>query len=181
MSDDHHAETPVPDKGRHVPPDSILGRLGQRRDEVRAAQVKVIAGPRWTEPEIFVRFRLLSKDDFDRVERLIKKAKRRGEGALSAAELNANIDILVNACVGVFARLDGHDGTFSLRPGDPDGDETRFDAELGANLGLDTEATARDVARALYVGDGDLLSTATQLAEWSNFTAPDTEDDLEGE
>lgn len=152
----------------------MLGSLKARRAEVLTNSTIDLRVPRWDNPEMFVRFKPVS-------HALLKKATRVGLNAAERkrdeAEVEANCDVLIDGCVGVFARLDGKD--YSLRPGDEDGEPTLFDEDLAENLGCGK--TARAVVRALYITDGDIISTASRISEFSGYKDAETMDALTGE
>ena len=121
--------------------------------------------PRWNDPEIFVRYRPVESTV---TEAAIEK-RRESQDAVPEWLLLANADILVLACDGVYACLDGdHTVKYSLRAGDPEGSWTKFDPDLGAALEVPIP-TANDVVRALYLTDGDLIAAANRVVEWSSL------------
>lgn len=138
--------------------------------------------PRWggtgangqTLPEIVVRYGPVDPTVAAESAERRQKAKSRDWAMLT------NADVLVRSCIGVYAVLDGE--RYSLRQGDPEGTWTRFDKDLAAALGLDPDhAKAVDVARTLYLTDGDLMAAANQLAAWSAVALPQAEEDALGE
>jgi len=145
---------------------SVLGELSKRREEIKNEQLLSLPVPRWENPTVWVRFEPVDHKAIRRAAESIDKApkQRRGE-----VELEQNMDTLIRACVGVYAKLDGDDREYSLRPDDFEGELTRFDQDLAANLGLPSDATARQVVKALYLTDGDILSHAMKLVEWSGY------------
>ncbi|HEU5046069.1 MAG TPA: hypothetical protein VFT75_18260 [Nocardioidaceae bacterium] len=158
---------------------SVLSQLKQKREQVVAKAYKDLRVPRWGEPgtdtpEIYVRYRpvhhRIIRRAFDATE--TKKADK-----VAAAELRANIDILLAGCVGVFAMIDGE--RYSLRPGDPHGSWTGFDQDLAENLGCGDSAT--DTVKALYISDGDILSAASAVAEFSGYKEAEADEETAGE
>lgn len=153
---------------------SVLGNLRALRDDLLEHSYKDLKVPRWSEPELYVRYRPV-KHSIIRAAMDVgdsKVAARRG-----AKELKANIDVLISGCVGVFALMNGK--RYSLRPGDPNGSWTTFDADLAENLGCGQ--TASEVVRALYIAEGDILSAATALAQFSGYTEAEADEAVEGE
>lgn len=181
MTDDElDTEDAVGVGGHSLDPTSVLGHLRDRREQIAEEQLKVIPVPRWSNPEVFVRYRPVEHDELRKAQRLVERAKQNR----SAAEVNSNADVLIRACVAVFARLEGRDEEMSLRPGDPTGELTTFDRDLAANLLGPEEAenaTARQVLRALFFTDGDILSHAEALVNWSGYRTRETDEQLEGE
>lgn len=168
---DHAAGT-----GGRVSSTSILGDLRARHEAITAEQVLELPVPRWHDPEIVVRYRPATAEAIAKATRIAERAKGPGR---TQAEINVNVDVLIEACVGVFAVLEGK--KYSLAPGSPDGDLTRFDADLAENLGLDGNATARQVVRTLFITDGDIISHARRLGEWSGWALTTADEDFQGE
>lgn len=155
---------------------SVLGQLKTRREEIRTGQHLDLPIPRWDDPELIVRYRPLEHSVIRRAQDQVDKAPKQKRYEV---ELNGNCDLLIRACEGVIARLDGQD--YSLRPGDPKGEPTTFDADLASNLGLEEGATARQVVRDLFITDGDILSHTQALIEWSGYRETEADEQLEGE
>lgn len=155
---------------------SLLGRIQARRDEILAGEHLDLAVPRWTDPEIIVRYHPVDHRVIRRAQGAIEKAPK---DRRAAVEVDANADILINGCSAVLARLDGKD--YSLRLNDPGGEPTTFDADLAANLGLDSGATARAVVRALFITEGDMFSAAVKLGQWSGYVEAEADEAVEGE
>lgn len=155
---------------------SILGQLKNRREEIRKGEHLDLPVPRWEDPTVIVKYTPLPhaviRQAQDRVEKAPKQRKYE-------TELNGNCDLLIRACDSVIARIDGQD--YSLRPGDPKGEPTVFDPDLGENLGLGENATARDIVKALFITEGDILSHARSLVEWSGYREAEADEQLQGE
>lgn len=173
------------------PPSSILGQLGQRRAQLAAAQKLTLRIPRWGDddggPRLFVIYRLLGREELQKANQAIEKAKA---PVRNQVEWTKNLDVLVNACEGVFAILpDDFDKArladctrYSLNPEDPEGELTRFDAALAASFGMDPDqSSARQVIQHVFISDGDILQHFSRLAEWSGYTNGGVDGDLEGE
>ena len=155
---------------------TVLGSLKQRRADIAQGAVLDLPVPRWSDPEIFVRFRPV---EFTEIDKIQKRLERIPKGKRAAEEVASNIDLLIRGCVAVFARLDGQD--YSLRAGDHKGSLTTFDPDLAENLGLTEDATARDVVRELYIADGDIINTSRKLVEWSGYKNDELDESLAGE
>lgn len=155
---------------------SILGQLRARRESIKNSEHKTIRVPRWSDPEIFVRYAPLEHGQIRRAQSFVEKAPKQRK---YQTEIDGNCDLLIRACVGVFAVLDGHE--YSLNPDDPNGEHTRFDADLARNLGLEENATAREIVKALFITDGDIIGHASELVRWSGYRDAIADEDLEGE
>ncbi|MDQ2727577.1 MAG: hypothetical protein M3Y91_06885 [Actinomycetota bacterium] len=129
----------------------------------------------------YVRFRPLEPDVIaDAWER---RQKRRKDGTRSKAwRTMASAEALVEACIGVYGVVVDGDGTemrVSYMPGDPFGEWTKFDTDLAKAIGSSATAGA-GVCRALYETDGDIMTVAGELAEWSGTVAPDEDEAFTG-
>lgn len=167
-----------PDEGSgpvDAPTGSALFDLRAIREKKLAALYIDLPVPRWGDegtPEIVVRYKPTKPS-----VALSATEKRRSAKDPEWLML-ANADVLVDACVGVYAVYKGKQ--YSLRPGEPDGPWTRFDPDLAENLGLSTKR-AVDVVRALYLTDGDLIGAVNALAEWSGTVLPKVDEEALGE
>lgn len=153
---------------------SMLGQLKDRREEVLAEQVHHLPVPRWTNPQIVVKYRPVEHG-------YIRKAQERVQNATPAkrseVEVEANADILIRGCLAVVAVVDGAE--YSLRLDDPTGEPTRFDAELAANLGC--KPSAREVVKALFIAEGDIISAAGSVALFSGYKEAEATEAVLGE
>lgn len=167
---DEHEVPPV------EPELSILGSLKERRTQILEEQVLALAVPRWDDPKIVVKYKPVEHSLIRGVERRIDGAPKKDRAKF---EIEGNCDVLIRACTAVVAVLDGEE--YSLRLGDPHGEPTIFDRDLGANLGLDPACTAREVVKALYITDGDILAAASAVGEFSGYKNQEADEGLSGE
>lgn len=195
---------PIAAAGQHAAPDSAAEPADQLAAPRRAAAGSALLSlrarkqqmaellytdlrvPRWGEvddgPAIWVRYGPASPSEFsDRIEKMQKNKNRPKDWAV-----NANAQVLVSSCIGVFA-IEGADDyeyekeqrpRLSLRDDDPHGDWTKFDPDLAYSLGLDEHAGAIAVVRALYLTEADVTSTATKLLQWSGMVLPNQNKDF---
>lgn len=154
---------------------SVLGNLKERRQKVVEAQVLSLPVPRWTDPNIVVKYKPVDHE-------VIRQAQQRVEAApankKASVEVDANADVLIRGCLGVVGVVDGEE--YSLREGDPNGEPTLFDADLANSLGLG-KSTARQVVRALFIAEGDIISAAGKLGQWSGYREAEADESLSGE
>jgi hypothetical protein len=136
--------------------------LKNRRTEIVNEMYIDLQVPRWTEPEMYVRFKPIS------AVKLSNAIDRRRKQKSDDWSLLANADMLVDACIGVYAKVDGFDRKLSLRHDDHDGEWTKFDPDLAKALGVEADR-AVDVCRALYLTEGDLIDTANRVFRWSGI------------
>jgi len=157
---------PTPDAvAAPAEPRAILS-LKARRAELAEKLWIDLRVPRWTEPAVFVRYAPINTVQVD------KAVAKRQNKKTDDWSLLANADILINACLGVYATLDGNsDEKYSLVPGNEHAPWTKFDQDLGRALGLDQHASqATDVVKELYLTDGDLIAAANQVFEFSGVS-----------
>jgi hypothetical protein len=156
-------------------PDSTLALLRQRVARAKEQLHVDLEVPR-LEPPVFVRFKPTNQGRLNAASKLAGKLKNRDDG-----DVVANAGILADACLGVFEVLevDGQKVEVSIDPEDRDGDWPKFGPRLAELLGVTTNK-ASDVVRALYLTDGDIMSTVTKLGVWSGYAQDDLERDPEG-
>lgn len=150
---------------------SALADLRARRQALVESNHKDFEVPGWDQvgPPVFVRFRPVEQAAVDRIN--AKHADSKAEDR--TVVLNAAV--FVEHCVGVYQLVDGQ--LVSIDPGQP---APKFDARLGDLLGLDPDAGAIAVVRALFAKDGDIISTAWLLNEWSGFTTARAQREFSG-
>lgn len=162
---DESASSPAP---RPAAAASPLAGLRERRAKVRQALHLDLAVPRY-DPPVYVRFKPVSDARVSSINKTLEKSKDPEKVVL------ANARVLAEACVGVF-EVDGDGDPVSIDPEDREGDWPRFDERLGQLLGIADAAAATVVIRELYATDGDIISTATRLAEWSGYSLAELEE-----
>lgn len=168
--------TPATDEDEY-PKNSIFGNLQAQRKQIADELLLTKQIPHWgppSGPEIFVVYRPVQVEELDKVRRKAEKNKNltRAQQGLLAAK-----DQLILACEKVYGIIEGE--KYSFGP-EPRGESTRFDAEMAATFGLKNNS-ARAVVEFLFLNDGDLLSHAEAVAEFSGFGNEQLEDDFAGE
>jgi hypothetical protein len=140
-----------------LPPDSPLARLRAAQEQARKTLYLDLPVPRLPYP-VFVRYAPLPQEQTEAIEKKFRNIKK------DRSVLN-NAAFLVEACQGVFV----HDENGEPVSIDPD-DEAwpKFDDHLAELLGI-TADKATDVVRALYLTDGDIISTAIRVLAWSGY------------
>lgn len=165
MTEEH---TPDQAGARPAAPGSPLASLRDRREKAREELHLDLAVPR-LEPPVYVRFAPVEQSQINRINERHRKSKDKDKDVI------INALVLTEACRGVFEVIDGE--SVSVNPGGRDGDWPRFDPELADLLGLNPDETkAVDVVRGLYLTDGDIIATASRLAEWSGYSMADLEE-----
>lgn len=159
---------------------SILLSLKERRQQVMAEQVKRLPVPRWEDPVIVVTYRPVDHSYIRQAQSKVEKAGRDKQGEV---EVESNADILIRGCVSVVGIINGKE--YSLRPGDPEGEPTKFDQDLAENLGVEgvggRAPTARQVVRSLFLTDGDILSAASEIIRFSGYREAEADSTILGE
>lgn len=155
---------------------SFLGNLAERREEIIQGEQLVLPVPRWEDPEVLVKYKPIDHGHIRAAQTRVEKAPKAKKFQV---EVEGNIDLLIRGCLAVVAKLDGEE--YSLRPDDPEGDPTVFDSDLAENLGLPEQATARSVVRALFITEGDILSHAKSLVEFSGYRETEADERIAGE
>ena len=153
---------------------SVLGQLKKRREEVKQGEHIDLPVPRWDSPRIVVRYGPVNHESFKKLSAQVNRATEKSQARV---EVDGNCDILIQACRGVFAVVNGE--RYSLRQGDHEGEWTKFDPDLAENLGCGN--SAREVVKALYITEGDILSTASKIAEFSGYKEQEADDSIMGE
>lgn len=155
---------------------SILTSLKERRQQVLEEQVLPLPVPRWDNPVIVVKYKPVEHGFIRAAQDRVKKASNDKKAEV---EVDSNADMLIRGCLGVVAIV--NDKEYSLRSGDEEGEPTRFDSDLAANLGLEGKATARQVVRNLFITDGDILSAANELVKFSGYRETEADAAVVGE
>lgn len=150
-------------------PGSVLAGLRKAREKALSALTIDLQVPR-LDPPVYVRYRPIQ-------QRELEAANKRGAELAQAkdpdAYVTANAVVLTNACVGIFGTVDGK----------PDGDPASwptFDSKLADLLGLPPEASGVELVRALYLTDGDVITTADALNGWSAPAVRKLDEDIAG-
>lgn len=153
-------------------PSFALKSLAAKREALKEGLYLDLQVPRWNDPEIFVRFGPI---DVTLTETVVEKRRK---SKVPEWSILANADILAQACVGIYACLEGDQETkYSLRVGDENGSWTKFDPDMATALGSVLQG-ASDVVRALYLTDGDLLEAARQVTDWSGIKNEQVDEDF---
>lgn len=161
MGDETPEETGAPGE-RAAAPSSQLAGLRARRQQVVDKLYTDLAVPRY-DPAVFVRFSPIADHKVNAIN------KQAGKSKDPERDVVANAKALADVCVGVFEVIDGEE--VSIDPDDRHGDWPKFDARLAELLGMSGDASnASTVVRGLYFTDGDIMSTAQKVAEWSGYS-----------
>lgn len=157
---------------------SIFDNLKQARAKLSEAQKLSLRVPGWGEgenpdtPEIWIVYRPAELD----YTRIIMDRVSKAKGSKASEEtLNANADVLVKCATRIFGRFEDQEHELG------EVTDTGFDwSVLGESLGVE-ESRATAVCRAVFLKDGDLLSHARRLGEWSNLREGELDEDYSGE
>jgi hypothetical protein len=146
-----------------TPLSAVKSTLKARREEIAAELFKDLPVPGWDNPRITVRYRPLEHPFIARKRKSVEKAK----GDKGEAEMNANLDLLIEGCVEISA--DNGEGPW-------DG----FDPNLAEALGVES-VSARQTCKALFFKDGDVVSHTDALIKFSGYVDAETEGQFAGE
>jgi hypothetical protein len=153
-------------------PSAALKSLAAKREALKENLYLDLQVPRWSEPEIFVRY---GPVDMTLTENVVEKRRK---SKIPEWSILANADILAQACIGIYACLDeDYETKYSLRSGDENGSWTKFDPDMADALGSQLQG-ASEVVRALYLTDGDLLEAAKRVTEWSGIKNAEVDSDF---
>ena len=186
--DDDTAPATGPSPAHAAPGSPLINLRAQRQAKIDALHLDLEV-PRWSETgpaHVWIRYR-----PADMTVALTAPDKRRAQGRPNWLEL-ATADILVDACVGVYTKVDGTAYTLN-----GDGQWVRFDPdrahsdewvsvsgtrapELAAALGLEAKS-AVEVLRALFFSSGDLMAHSGELNDFSSRAAPKADEEFLGE
>jgi len=183
MSDPVHIDTSADgddeperarDEGVQAAVDSPLAAIRERHRQQREQASSVdLAVPDLDDPPVFVRYR--TDVSHNHIRQMYAKREKRGkqQGGYDW-EVLAAADVLVEACVGVYTKLeDGTQVGYAI-DGDKD-DWPAFDLRLADMVGMDVDQQkpprAVDVARALYGSDPRVIQASGELARIVGYTS----------
>lgn len=127
------------------------------------------------DPPVFVRFKPLEDEQLDQARKAIEKGKNPRRSVI------ANANALASACVGIYELDDQGEKIPVIGVDVDDWTEARFDEKLAAALEMPINTKrAADVVQALYLTDGDIISEAGELTEWSGYAKRDGDEDWSG-
>lgn len=155
---------------------SFLEHLKERREAIAESELLTLAVPRWSDPVIKVVYRPIDHGIIRAAQTRVEKAPKAKQ---FAAEVDGNVDLLIRGCKAVVAVINEQE--YSLRPGDHEGEPTTFDKDLALNLGLPDGSTARQVVKALFITEGDILSHGKSLVEFSGYRETEADEIISGE
>jgi hypothetical protein len=157
---------------------SRLASLRTKRAETLAALHIDLYVPRYSQPELVVRYGPLDPDLLNAAMERRKKRKTSTPGGSEEWLTLAYADALIDSCRGVYGEMDGQ--RFSLLSDLNDDPHTcGFDADLGKLIAADDEVPptrAVDVVKMLYFTKSEIIGALTRLSEWSGVEMPDAEE-----
>lgn len=126
---------------------------------------------------VWVSYKPIPSGKLEDIHRRRKKEKAKGRG------LAINIDVLIDACVGVHERIDGE--LVSIDPDNRDGEALTFTSpRLLELLGVESQL-ASDAVRELYAvtddHDGDVITAANEVMHRSGLAAAVEAEEMPGE
>jgi hypothetical protein len=160
------------------PLDGLKAKLVAKRN----ALYRDIEVPRWPAlfgVRAFVRFIPLDPMYSQKVSEDFQKTKADDWQQQAAAQK------LVHCCQGIYVTdISSTEVKYSLREENPDGEWTRFDADLATFLGLidspadHAQTNAIATCRAFYQTEGDLFAALMDLSDWSSLGSAEADRDF---
>jgi len=165
---------------------SPMTSLRDRKKQILESLHIDLAVPRWSDPELFIRYTPVALKEVEKAGKAVERAKA---GDKSEASINANMDVLIRCHVGIYAVISGE--KYCLDPDDPErwvpfdpdasnAEWTRIDETLAKALGVEDER-ARAVCRELFNTELDIVAQASRLVEWSGAYDDEARERFEGE
>lgn len=154
-------------------PDSRLGGLRARRQKAEKTLHLDLVVPR-LDPPVYVRFRPLKQRELDAANEVGRKSNDPDRLVIT------NALVLTHACVGVFEVVGGKPRSILVDGTTDPATWPKFDAALAADLGLPEDTSAKDIVRGLFLADGDVISAAGELADWSAQAQRRLDEETEG-
>lgn len=187
MSD---AGSPQPESGE-VPaqPGSPLANLRARREEIASKQFDDVEVPRWNNPALVIRYKPIEHSTIRAAQTRVEKAAKKDKAKV---ELGENLGMLARGFVGLIGVMNGTphalvdvDTWVEMEEDHEEGDYFDGFAPLGPEvaqtLGAAVE-TASGCLRHLFLADGDIMSHALRLGEFSGYQqANQVDEELRGE
>jgi hypothetical protein len=155
------------------PTNGILGDLAKRRQQIVEEELFEKWVPRWQDPRIKLVFDPVPHTALKKAAMIQEQnRKERDPDRRALLELNTNADLLITAVREISVHpIDGSDG----------GSVSHFGPSLATALGMPDTARARDVCRAIFITDADLLTMARELSEWTGYREDDANEVIAGE
>jgi hypothetical protein len=173
-ADELDEEEPAVSSNGHGDPSSLIAGLRAQQRQIAKRRTTIIEFPRglWA-GKLAARYHLLDERALSRLQRAIQNAD-------SEQLLDANADVLISACQEVLGRRDTSEPWGQII----DGEQLRFDRQLGEALELDA-VTARQVLFALcggrIEGAGAVNALSAEYLSWWQGATPEVVEELAGE
>jgi hypothetical protein len=182
MTETSSPTAPAPTDAAETAPNTLRGRLRERREAVAAKLYTDRDVPRL--PGVVVRFGPIPGGTIEQINRRTEKSKDPERYVLGAASS------LTHACLGVYDVTDDEDAAIattkdgrhlvSIDADHPDDPAPKFDARLAKLLGLHETASAIQVVRGFYLTDGDVVSESNEVTVWSGYAGEESDGDFAG-
>jgi hypothetical protein len=165
----------TPEKEAEAPLSTPLRSIRERRENLVDGLYLDHQIPRWHDPELFVR---LNPVVTKRLNARVKAREVQGKKDDKIDwQLLANCDLLVDCCAGIYAVWpDNPDVKASL---DGKDEWSLFDQRTAVALGVENEAQwPEQLVRKVFFTDGDIITAANALINWSNAGAAKADEDF---
>lgn len=168
------AEPTAPVWGEEPVRNTPMFSLKARRAEIVNNLYTDLRVPRYSDPEIYVRYAPV--DAVKMGQSWDRRSKQKDDTGKVPDDwgIRANADVLIASCQGLYAKFsDSPDEFLSLRENDPYGQWTKFDQDLAQAMGIDlpTKDPVATLVRKVYLTDGDLGEAVDRLMKFSNISA----------
>lgn len=152
----------------------VLSDLATRKKKIVDALVTDVKVDHWDDdgdPPVYVRYAPVPNAQIEAAQEASLAAKD------GNAKIDANAQLLIDACRGVYQKVDGKRVGFDGK----EGSFPRFDADLAKILGLAGDPPATLICRSLFLTEGNLLAHAQQVAVFSGAKFAELDTTLLGE
>lgn len=154
--------------------DDILRSLGKRKEQILSTLEIAIKVDHWDDDgdaPVYVAYGPVSDATIEAAQDASLAAKD------NQAKLEANAQLLVEACRGVYQKVDGKRVGFDGK----EGNLPKFDSALAKVLDMAGEPSPTMICRALFLVEGNLLAHAGEVAAFSGRKLAEVDTTLSGE
>lgn len=151
-----------------------MDRLRTQQAELATGQHCDLAIAGYTDPLLVARYRFMPVEESSEIG---KKVRAQTDDD-SAKLLLAGMDLLINACEGLYTREPGSKELEPLDLGDGDSESPTYDHRVAKAFGFESD-TARETLRQLFkLNDYAIVEHAQRLQRWMSDTSTKTLDAL---
>lgn len=170
----HVPEDPEAEQNGHVEEDErsiLLGQLRQMHQEAKSKDYKLDLEVPGFQGKMVARFKPYNISKSEKKSDILRKRMEAGEAIM----LDAACDTIVDACAGIYVRVNGE-----LKPLD-DEEPVVFNARLGELLGISGATTGRKVIKALFPTEHAITAMAIKVNQWLTDVTQEVDEEFLGE